>query len=77
VKLCPAKVKCNYRSLTLFAVSLGSHQLPFILGRVAGGQHDARAKRVCINHGSMLMSQYWCVQVEKVLSCHEVMLAVL
>ena len=30
---------------------LGSRQLPIVLGRFAGGQHAARASRVCIQCG--------------------------
>ncbi len=32
---------------------LGSHQLPIVLGRFAGGQHVARASRVCTHCGSV------------------------
>ncbi len=32
---------------------LGSHNLPFIVSRFAGGQHVARANRVCIHCGGV------------------------
>ncbi|DBA98222.1 TPA: hypothetical protein ACH3X1_001148 [Trebouxia sp. C0004] len=35
---------------------LGSHQLPIILGRFAGGQHVARATRVCTYCGSVAVA---------------------
>ncbi len=34
-------------------VRLGSHQLPIVLGRFAGGQRVARASRVCTHCGSV------------------------
>ena len=35
---------------------LGSHQLPIVLGRFAGGQHVARANRVCTHCGSVAVA---------------------
>jgi len=35
---------------------LGSHQLPIVLGRFAGGQHVARASRVCTLGGSVAVA---------------------
>ncbi len=32
---------------------LGSHQLPIVLGRSAGGQHVARANRICTHCDSV------------------------
>ena len=35
---------------------LGSHQLPVVLGRFAGGQHVARANRVCTHCGGVTVA---------------------
>ncbi len=35
---------------------LGSHQLPIVLGRFAGGQHVARANRACTHCGSVAVA---------------------
>ena len=35
---------------------LGSHQLPIVLGRFAGGQHVARANRVCTHCGGVAVA---------------------
>ena len=35
---------------------LGSHQLPIVLGRFAGGQRFARASRVCTHCGSVAIA---------------------
>ncbi len=37
-------------------VRLGSHQLPIVLGHFAGGQHVARANRVCTHCGSVAVA---------------------
>ena len=35
---------------------LGSHQLPVVLGRFAGGQHVARANRLCTHCGGVAVA---------------------
>ncbi len=35
---------------------LGSHQLPVVLGRFAGGRHVARVNRVCTHCGSVAVA---------------------
>ena len=43
---------------------LGSHQLPIVLGRLAGGQHVARASRVCTQCGSVAVADDLHINVE-------------
>ena len=44
---------------------LGSHQLPIVLGPIAGGQHVARANRVCTRCGSVAVAD----ELHMILEC--------
>ena len=46
----------NTRMQRFLQFRLGSHQLPIVLGRFAGGQHVARANRVCTHCGSVAVA---------------------
>ncbi len=49
----PVPGRCMQRFLEF---KLGSHQLPIVLGGFAGGQHVARANRVCTHCGSVAVA---------------------